>query len=401
MTTLTVLIAGGGIGGLAAALACARGLSEGPQGDCTVRLLERAQQFSEVGAGIQLGPNAVRVLSGWGLMPALEAVAVRPKRLLVRSAASGAVLAAKPLAGTVEQRYGAPYLTVHRADLHALLLRALRDCAGVQLLLDQTVTSFQDDGTAVTLTLTHGQPITGDVLIAADGLWSTVRQQLLADGPPRFTGHLAYRTLLHQLDLPQAARSMDITAWLGPRFHAVSYPVRGGEWLNLVCVVVGPAPVETHHWDHAAHAANLGTALHGACPDLLALVHAAAQWRLWPLSDRPPMTTADQHARGRVALLGDAAHPMRPYLAQGAAMGIEDAAVLATALHTQPGDIAQRLHRYANQRWQRNARVQARSKRNGVIFHADGAHALARNAAMTVVGPSLLDLPWLYGGGPG
>jgi salicylate hydroxylase len=259
--------------------------------------------------------------------------------------------------------------------------------------------------------------VEGDVLIGADGLWSRVREQLLNDGPPRVTGHLAYRAMLPQASLPEALRSQQVTAWLGPRLHVVHYPVRGGDWLNVVAIVHGQVESDLQSWDHAAHAAGLQAALaHTAAPlrDLIEAVTAcgaasddgdttAVGWRLWPLCDRPPMTGAHQQAQGRVALLGDAAHPMRPYLAQGAGMAIEDAAELGRALGLaqEPAfEVPALLKRYALRRWQRNARVQARALRNGQIFHADGALRLARNASLQLLGEKLLDLPWLYGDQP-
>ena len=205
-----------------------------------------------------------------------------------------------------------------------------------------------------------------------------------------------------QACLPPALRTRHVTAWLGPRLHAVQYPVRRGELQNLVVIVQGPAPQDLQGWDHAANAADLERALAGTCTALQDLVRRiptyGSGWRLWPLSDRPPLQSAAQMARGLVALLGDAAHPMRPYLAQGAGMAIEDAAQLQCALAMHDLEVPLRLRRYALNRWQRNARVQARSQRNGRIFHATGPVRWGRDMAMRLLGPRLLDLPWLYRG---
>ena len=387
-----VLIAGGGIGGLAAALACARA-------GWGVRLLERAPMFTEVGAGIQLGPNVVRVLNGWGLGDALTAVAAFPECLQVRNAVSGATLAELPLGQRTVRRYGAPYATVHRGDLQGLLMGAVCQRDDVDLRVSNEVLRFTETSSAVCVTTAAGVTLDGEALVGADGLWSRVRQQLLGDGAPRVTGHLAYRALVRQSSLPQRLRSMRVTAWLGPGLHLVQYPVRRGEWLNVVCIVQGTAPQDLQNWDHQTNAADLRVALAGVCSPLTKLVEAIPQWRLWALCDREPLRRATQQAQGLVALLGDAAHPMRPYLAQGAGMAIEDAAELGRSL-AEPGEatktVAPALGRYAASRWQRNARVQARSIRNGEIFHAQGLIRWGRDWSLRLLGERLLDVPWLY-----
>ncbi|MCZ8251998.1 MAG: FAD-dependent monooxygenase [Hylemonella sp.] len=389
-----VLIAGGGIGGLAAGLACSRA-------GCHVRLYERADTFAEVGAGIQMGPNVTRVLQGWDLDAALRQVAAFPDRLQVRNALSGAELGVLPLGASMVQRYGTPYATIHRADLQQVLLQALQQREAVWLHTGKTVNRYVETNGAVGLSLSDGLDVEGDALIAADGLWSRIRAQLLADGPPRVAGHLAYRALLRQADLPAALRSQQVTAWLGPKLHVVAYPVRGGDWLNVVAIVHGHVPGGLEDWDHGANAADLQAALAPTCADLRDLITAVPAWRLWVLCDRPPVGSVDQMARGHVALLGDAAHPMRPYLAQGAGMAIEDAAELGRQVALVDGvlDVPTLLQRYALNRWQRNARVQARSIRNGEIFHLEGPMAWARNASLRLLGERLLDVPWLYRGG--
>ncbi len=388
-----VLVAGGGIGGLAAALASARA-------GWDVRLYERTSAFSEVGAGVQLGPNVVKVLHGWGLADALAAVAAFPDRLEVRSALTGQTLGVLRLGQAIAQRYGSPYATVHRADLHGLLLGAARQ-AGVVPKLNQTLGAFTQNRDAVTVQSGGDPAVEGDVLVGADGLWSPVRQWLLGDGSPCATGHLAYRALLPQADLPEALRSSQVTVWLGPKLHVVQYPVCGGKSLNVVGVVEGRTAGDPDSWDHDTDGAGLHAALAGSCAPLQALVRAIPGWRLWALYDRPPMQAAYQHALGRVALLGDAAHPMRPYLAQGAGMAIEDAAelgrVLAQALDPAL-DVPTMLNRYALNRWQRNARVQKRAIRNGQVFHARGVFRWGRDTSMKLLGERLLDVPWLYGG---
>ncbi len=394
-----ILIVGGGIGGLAAALACARSGAE-------VELFERGAEFTEVGAGIQLGPNVVSVLHGWGLKDALQSVAAYPDRLQVRSATAGTELGVLTLGAVAQARYGFPYATIHRADLQALLLAAVKLQEDVRLQVNSAVDSFEQHERGVTLQTADSRMAQGDLLVGADGLWSRVRQQLLGDEAPRATGHLAYRALVPQSSLPERLRSQQVTAWLGPQMHVVQYPVRRGEWLNVVAIVHGHMQGDPQNWDHSANALELRRLMGATCAPLQDLIHAIDHWRLWGLSIRPPMRGAHEQAQGRVALLGDAAHPMLPYLAQGAGMAIEDAGELArvlnqaNALPTQAPlrDVPALLGDYAARRWQRNARVQARAIRNGDIFHATGPVRWGRDAVMKLLGERLLDVPWLYGG---
>ncbi|ARU06866.1 hypothetical protein CCO03_14080 [Comamonas serinivorans] len=248
---------------------------------------------------------------------------------------------------------------------------------------------------------TRCHTVEGDVLLGADGLWSRVREQLLHDGAPAFTGHLAYRATVPQAQLPARLRSGQVGVWLAPRLHAVAYPVSAGEALNLVVIVEGEKPAgDPRSWDHSAHAAQLQAQLRGHAPALRDLVEAVPHWRLWPLHDRAPMQSPHDHGQGLVALLGDAAHPMRPYLAQGAGMAIEDAHALGRAFAMAETGVPMDnlLRHYALNRWARNARVQARSRRNGRIFHATGPVRWGRNLAMRLLGERLMDVPWLYRG---
>jgi len=385
------LIVGGGICGLAAALACTRAGWE-------ARLFERAATFGEVGAGLQLGPNATRRLAAWGLADGLRECAAFPDWLSVRSAASDRELAALELGAAVQQRHGGPYATLHRADLHALLLGAVRAQPGVWLHAGHEMLRSTGAGEVVILHGASGPPVEGELLIGADGLWSALRQDLLGDGAPRRTGHLAYRALLRQADLPPSLRSGRLTAWLGHRLHAVRYPVRGGSLLNVAVLVEGDVAQAGADWERAGDAPALRAALAGSCAVLQDLAHATDDWRVWALCDRPPLQRPEQLAQGRVALLGDAAHPMLPYLAQGAAMALEDADELGRALAMDAIDPPTMLRRYALNRWRRAARVQAHSRRNGVVFHARGPLRWGRDLALGVLGARLLDMPWLYRG---
>ncbi|MBT0568821.1 FAD-dependent monooxygenase [Curvibacter sp. CHRR-16] len=389
MTTQFVIV-GGGIGGLASAVAL--GLRKH-----SVQVLEQASAFGEVGAGVQLGPNVTRVLQAWGLGQALDAVACRPERLVVRNALSGAELASLPLGSSAEKRYGAPYVTIARPDLHSMLLAKAFELTQPRLQTKfESIVHHRVDGVEYQLqddaTLHHA-----DVLVGADGVWSRVRQHLLPHLLPQPTGHLAYRAMVPQRDLPAALRSQVVTAWMGPAFHVVQYPVRGGDWLNVVAIVHGHLEGDLQTWDHQANASELRARLAQTQAPLLDLLHAIDHWRLWPLYATPPMAGAAHQAQGRLALLGDAAHPMRPYLAQGAGMAIEDAQQLAASwqLHALQPTLA--LQHYARARWQRNAMVQAKAERNGRIFHLRGPLRWARDWALRTAGQQLMDQPWLYG----
>jgi salicylate hydroxylase len=202
-----------------------------------------------------------------------------------------------------------------------------------------------------------------------------------------------------QADLPAQLRTDEVTVWMGPHLHVVHYPVRSGQWLNVVAIVHGDRPAQADAWDAHGHAQALMQAMGAVGSDLHERLASVPAWRQWALHDRAPMASAHEMAQGRVALLGDAAHPMRPYLAQGAGMAIEDAQVLAQCLSAETGTMAERLQAYAEQRWARNAKVQARAMRNGRIFHATGPVAWGRNLSMRLLGERVMDVPWLYAGG--
>ncbi len=392
MAPQQMLIAGGGIGGLAAAVACT-------QRGVPVQLLERAAQLSEVGAGIQIGPNVTRILQAWGLGDALAQVAAFPPRLQARDAQTGQVLGTLTLGERAQSLYGAPYATIHRADLQGLLHSAAQS-AGVDIRLGQTVQGWQDTSDGLEVSTAENSSGQANALIGADGVWSAVRQQLLGDAPARFTGHLAYRALVAQADLPAHLRSEQVTVWMGPRLHVVHYPVRSGQWLNLVAIVHGAKPEPSQDWDQVGQTQALMQAMGAVGHDLHERLASVPAWRQWALHDREPLNGAKQMAQGRVALLGDAAHPMRPYLAQGAGMAIEDAQVLAQCFCIDNATVPEQLQAYAEQRWVRNALVQARAIRNGRIFHATGPVAWGRNLSMRLMGERVMDVPWLYGGGP-
>ena len=391
---MSLLVAGGGIGGLAATLALAR------QG-VPLTVVEQAHAYGEVGAGLQLGPNAVRVLADWGLRDALDAVAAWPEALQVRDASRGHELGHLRLGADMMRRHGQPYACLHRADLHALLLQAVRAHGGVQWRLATRVASVTERNDSVKVRLDNGEVAIGPALVGCDGLWSRVRHAVVDTLPPVPTGHLAYRGLVAASALPVALRVPRVLVWLGPRLHVVHYPVRGGDAFNLVAVVHahGFLPRDAQSWSEPATRADLQAALGPVHAELAGWLDAVPTWTRWVLHDRAPLSGPHGMAGGRIALLGDAAHPMRPYLAQGAAMALEDAWALGRVV-ADPAltDWPQRFERYAALRWARNAQVQRRSRRNGTVFHARGPLRWARNAAMALLGERLLDNAWLYRG---
>ena len=390
-----ILVAGGGIGGLATALALSRNRHRAD-------VFEQAAVFGEIGAGVQLGPNATRRLQQLDLGPGLAAIAARPDALVVHSADSGSDLARMPLGDAMQQRYGAPYFCVHRADLHGLLLDAVRARGTGTLVTAARITQVETSEDLVCMSSTDARAWEGEAIVGADGLWSLVRRQLdtpSAAEPPRVTGHTAWRSMIEQAKLPAALRRRQVDVWLGPRLHAVAYPVRGGDWLNVVVIAESAPAGDARDWDQSSSIAALRQAMGRSCGALQSLLDAMPAWRAWSLGDRAPMTCAADMAHERVALVGDAAHPMVPYLAQGAGMAIEDALALADALgEGNAAEVPAAFARYAEARWARNAQVQARARRNGEIFHATGAVRLGRDMAMRLLGAKLLDQPWLYGG---
>ncbi|KLN55564.1 FAD-dependent monooxygenase [Variovorax paradoxus] len=390
-----ILVVGGGIGGLSAALALSRGRHR-------VDVFEQARVFAEIGAGIQMGPNVTRRLQQLGLAEGLEAIAARPEALVAQGAGSGAELARLPLGDAMRERYGAPYFCVHRADLHALLLEAVRARGTGTLVTDARIAQVETSDDLVCISSSGARAWEGEALVGADGLWSVARQCLdvpSAAEPPRATGHTAWRGMVEQAVLPQALRRSRIDVWLGPRLHAVAYPVRAGAWLNVVVIAESAPAGDARDWDQASSLAALQEATGRSASALQALLEAMPGWRAWTLNDRPPLASAAEMAHERVALVGDAAHPMVPYLAQGAGMAIEDAVALAEALgQGDAADVPAAFTRYAEARWQRNALVQAKARRNGQIFHATGPVRIGRDLAMRTLGARLLDQPWLYGG---
>jgi salicylate hydroxylase len=378
-----VVVAGAGIAGLTLALAAARR-------GVAVRLFERAPTLSESGAGLQLAPNAGRILDALGLGPALDEVSVEPSTLRIRSGRrSGGVIATLPLS-QARRRWGAPYRLIRRSGLQNVL-QAAATAAGVELVLGQAATGVGFDGDRAVLRLAGGGEAQGAAVIGADGLFSAVRRSLGDSHAPRGSETVAWRAVI------AAAATDDILLWLGPGGHVVAYPVApapgGAARLNIVACLPGrTAGVSPTPGD----AEVLRRALGGWAPEVRAIAATPATWTVWPLLDR---TAGHFPGRGTAALIGDAAHPALPHLAQGAAMAIEDAALLAAAVAAAPSDIAMALGRFEHARAPRVARIQAEARANGRVYAMATLPARARNLVLAALGPERLmaRYDWLYG----
>jgi salicylate hydroxylase len=388
------IIAGAGIGGLAASMALS-------QAGFKVAIYERTDKLEEFGAGLQITPNAPRVLARLGVLERVRQLSSKPPAVLVLRGSDNAKLMRLPL-DDAERRWGAEYLVIHRADLQTALVEAVRDQPGIELSLGTTVTGFAANGDTISVRLQRGLTAArdeADLLIGADGLRSQVRSGLGFGPADRadFTRRVAYRALVNAEDVePRWARS-EIVLRLGPEAHLVQYPLRRGLIINLVATIRSPSRAGggDQQWDGAADRSTLERAFAGWSKEARALVGAPVQWRAWPLYCRPPIPS---FSLGRAALVGDAAHPMVPFLAQGAAQAIEDAGALGRTV-AQTQDIPAALALYSRDRVERAARVQREALRQGRIYHLGGPLAFARDTTMRMLGPRRLSerYDWLYG----
>ena len=383
------LIAGGGIGGLAAALGLAR------KGWHSI-VLEKSAELSEIGAGIQLGPNAFHSFDYLGVGDAVRKNAVFIDALRLMDALRGEEICHIPLDEPFREYFGNPYAVVHRGELYSCLLEACRDCELIELRVNSGVTGYEQDGSSVTVKLESGETVSGWALIGADGLWSEVRKQVVGDGPPRVSGHTTYRSVIPTEKMPEDLRWNAATLWAGPKCHIVHYPLSDWKLFNLVVTFHNDAP-EPVAGKPVSHD-EVKRGFEHVNERIRRLIDFGSNWRLWVLCDRDPV---ENWVDGRVTLLGDAAHPMMQYYAQGACMAVEDGVCLSHMMEVHGGDLDKSLAAYNEQRMVRTARVQLTSRAIGDhIYHPAGAHARVRDSILQAITPDewYHRLEWLYGG---
>jgi salicylate hydroxylase len=384
-----ILIAGGGIGGLAAALGLA---AHGHP----VTVLEKAPAMGEVGAGIQLGPNAFHTFDQLGVGDTARAMAIHIDQLRLMDALTAEEICHIDLGPAFRARFGNPYAVIHRGDLHGVFLAGCRRQHHITLRTSAEVVAYDQDASGVTAILADGERLRGRALIGADGLWSKVRRQLVGDGAPRVSGHTTYRSVIPTERMPEALRWNAATLWAGPKCHIVHYPLQGWKAFNLVVTYHNDAPEPVA--GKPVEEAEVFAGFQHVHPLAQQIIRRGSDWKLWVLCDRDPI---EGWVEGRVALLGDAAHPTLQYLAQGACMAMEDAVCLAQSIEAHQGEVEPALEAYRAQRVLRTARVQLQSRAVGDhIYHPAGAHAALRNAVMAAKSQDQWyeTLAWLYGG---
>jgi len=389
MSNKPVIIAGGGIGGLSSALGLARK-------GITCIVLEQASKFGEIGAGIQIGPNAFHCFDCLGVGPEARDLAVYIDKLRFMDATTANEIAHIPVEEDFREHFGNPYAVMHRADLHGVLLNGCRANDAIELRTSQTVERYEQGEGGVRVFVKNGDPVDGAALVAADGLHSNIRKQLVGDGAPRVSGHTTFRSVIPTEQMPEDLRWNAATLWAGPKCHLVHYPLKGWKVFNLVVTYHSDAteavtgePVSKEevrsHFEHIV-------------PQARQIIDHGDNWKRWVLCDREPIT---EWTDGRVALLGDAAHPMLQYFAQGACMAMEDAVCLSRMIDAHGTDFERAFDAYCRQRVVRTTRVVIGSRLLGEhIYHPDGAAALVRNEAMGAKTPAQWyeELAWLYGG---
>jgi salicylate hydroxylase len=389
-----IIVAGGGIAGLTAALAFAA------QG-FPVRLFERSPAPQEAGAGLQLSPNATHILDRLGVLDRLRPVSSRPEAVVLRRAKDLREIARVPLGDAADERWKSPYLVLHRADLHAALLAAVARQPEIEVQNGATVrdVAFHPMGVTVSVDVAGRiREVGGMLLVGADGVWSGLRR-LAGPTANDFSGRIAWRATVRGDGIADDLIPRDqVTAFLSAKAHLIAYPIRGGDAVNLAAFTKGASPGDT--WSNGREPQGLLDGLAGSDERLLRLVQDAAPWTVWPIHTVDPRAPWI-NAKGAV-LIGDAAHAMTPFAAQGAASAIEDAYVLAQNVAAQPGALAIALRRYEAARRARVVAVARRGRLNEFAWHASGPVALARNLFLTARGPRRLaaDMDWLYGWTP-
>jgi len=383
-----ILIAGGGIGGLATALSVSR---QGHQ----VVVLESRDSFTELGAGIQLAPNAFHALDQLGVGDAVRERAVHIDELRFMDGTTGEKVASMPLTADYRERFGNPYVVVHRIDLYAPLLEACRASETIELRTGATLERYSQNGSGVTAHLASGEEVHGAALIGADGINSFVRRQMIGDGFPKVSGHTIYRSVIPMERVPEDLRWNTVTLWAGPKWHFVHYPIGGGRYLNLAATrddaateaVIGAPAEKDHVLQEFPELGEIPRRLLGLGED----------WRSWVLCDRDPVETWTD---GRVVLIGDAAHPMLQYAAQGACQALEDAVVLGELIGTEEADFGQRFEKFNGERRERTGATQLLAREMGrQLYHPAGEAAGERNAMLAALSPTELydKVEWLHG----
>ncbi len=384
--SLPVVVAGGGIGGLAAALALTR------QG-FAVKVLEQSPKLGEIGAGIQLGPNAFAAFDALGVGPNARARAVYTDDMVMHDALDESLVARVPVGEPFRRRFGNPYAVIHRADVHTSLLEGAQASGTIDVLTSTTVQRVEQNGDSVSVFDSGGGEHRGIALIGADGVKSAVRGQYVGD-EARVSGHVVYRAVVDKKDFPADLQWNAASIWVGPNCHLVHYPLRGGEQYNVV--------VTFHSRQHEQWSVREGsreevqTYFEGISPRPRQLIDLPRSWKRWATADREPIA---QWTFGRATLLGDAAHPMLQYLAQGACMALEDAVTLGEALRAHGNDIARAFDLYQRSRVTRTARVVLMAREMGRIYHAQGVERLVRNDLWKGRTPERFydAIEWLYG----
>ncbi len=384
--SLPVLVAGGGIGGLAAALALVRR-------GFRVRVLEQSPQIGEIGAGIQLGPNAFHAFDALGVGDKARSRAVYTDYMVMTDAIDEYEVGRIPTGEAFRQRFGNPYAVIHRADVHLSLLEGAQESGMVEFMTSTRVERIEQDGDSVTVIDQNGNRHTGVALIAADGVKSVVRAQLVGDGH-RVTGHVVYRAVVDQADFPENLKWNAASVWVGPNCHLVHYPLRGGEQYNVVVTFHSRKQEE---WSVTEGSVDeVRSYFDGISEKARQLIDLPKSWKRWATADRVPI---GQWSFGRVTLLGDAAHPMTQYMAQGACMALEDAVTLGEALRACGDDFIQAFALYQRSRIARAARVVLSAREMGRIYHAKGVERLVRNDLWRGRKPEQFydAMQWLYG----